>query len=142
MALKIRKRGRIYHVRGTIRVGSERRRVQEHTTGCDSKAEAEAYKARLECDIRGELLDGRKVGVGRLKFADAGLAYINRPGVHPNDVWRIEELNERMGDYAVADAKEGWRVFMDKRCAGLKAATVERFRKTAQAALNMEAKTD
>jgi len=137
MALKIRKRGRFYHVRGTIRVGSERRRVQEHTTGCDNKGEAEAYKARLECDIRAELLDGHKVGVTRLTFADAGLVYINRPGIHPNDVWRIGELNEHMGDYAVADAKEGWRVFMDKRCAGLKAATVERFRKTAQAALNI-----
>ena len=137
MALKIRKRGRFYHVRGTIRVGSERRHVQEHTTGCDCKGEAEAYKARLECDIRAELLDGRKVGLKHLKFADAGLVYINHPGVHPNDVWRIGELNEHMGDFAIADAKEGWRVFMDKRCEGLKAATIERFRKTAQAALNM-----
>ena len=135
--LKLRKRGRIYHVRGTVRIGSEKRIVKEHTTGCGRQADAEAYTTRLASEIRADLLDGRKVGLRRLTFADAGLAYIKRPGVHPTDVWRIGQLNKHMGDFAVGDAKEAWRVFRERRCGNLKPASIERFRKVAQAALNL-----
>lgn len=137
--LALRQRGNFWHVRGTVRVGSERRRVKEHSTGCSGKGEADAYRTKLESEIRADLLDGRKVGLRRLTFADAGMVYINRPSVHPNDKWRIGELNEHMGDYAVADAKEAWRVFVAKRCTprSHKPATIERFRKPAQAALNL-----
>lgn len=135
--LTLRKRGNFWHVRGTVRIGSERRRVKEHSTGCSGKGEADAYRTKLESEIRADLLDGRKVGFRRLTFADAGMVYVNRPGVHPNDVWRVGELNEHMGDYTVADAKEAWRVFREKRCVGLAPATAERFRKVAQAALNL-----
>jgi hypothetical protein len=46
--LTIRKRGRVYHVRGSVRLGGETRRVKEHSTGCDRREDAEAYRARLE----------------------------------------------------------------------------------------------
>ena len=50
--LTLRKRGRVYHVRGSVRLGGETRRVEEHSTGCDRREDAEAYRARLEHDIR------------------------------------------------------------------------------------------
>jgi hypothetical protein len=43
--LTIRKRGRVYHVRGSVRLGGETRRVKEHSTGCDRREDAEAYRA-------------------------------------------------------------------------------------------------
>jgi hypothetical protein len=36
--LTIRKRGRVYHIRGSVRVGGETRRVKEHSTGCEHVA--------------------------------------------------------------------------------------------------------
>jgi integrase len=135
--LTIRKRGRIFHCRGTIRVGKETRDVKEHSTGCTEKKAAEEYRDKYTGEIRQELLSGTSGRAKLMTFADAGLAYINRPDEpHPMDRWRIGELNEHMGDCLISDIKTGWRTFMDIRCKSLAAATVERFRKTAQAAIN------
>jgi len=137
MSLHLKKRGRFYHVRGTVRIGKGEPQRIEHSTRCTSHAEADAYRTKLEAEIRAELLSGRKIGLRHLTFADAGLAYIAQSGVHRNDEWRLRELDKHMGGYAVEDAKEGWRVFREKRCVGLAPATVERFRSVAQAALNL-----
>jgi integrase len=135
--LTIRKRGRYWHCRGTIRVGKETRDVKEHSTGCTEKQTAKEYRDKYTGEIREELLSGTSGRARLLTFADAGLAYINRPdGTHKMDLWRVGELNEHMGDHLIADVKDGWRVFMEKRCSNLAPATVERFRKVAQAAIN------
>ena len=73
-----------------------------------------------------------------MTFADAGLAYINRPGgAHKMDIWRIGQLGEHMADYPISKSLEGWRRFRERRCQDLAPATVERFRKVAQAAINV-----
>ena len=71
--LTLRKRGRFWHVRGSIRVGKETRTVQEHSTGCDRKENAEAYQSRLEGELRHELLYGVGKRTERMTVADAGL---------------------------------------------------------------------
>jgi len=135
--LTIRKRGRYWHCRGTIRVGKETRDIKEHSTGCTEKQIANEYRDKYTGEIRQELLSGTSGRERLLDFADAGLAYINRPdGTHKMDLWRVGELNEHMGEHLISDAKDGWRVFMEKRCFGLAPATIERFRKVAQAATN------
>lgn len=135
--LSIRRRGRLYHCRGTVRVGHQTRTVEEHSTGCSERALAEAYKAKLEHEIQQELLYGSIARRRALTFADAGELYIGRPGgLHPNDVWRIGELNEILGDMPIVDLPKGWSRFKSKRCAGLAPATVDRFRATLQAAIN------
>ena len=58
MALSYRKRGPFWHVRGTVRVGRQVFKVNEHSTGCATKAEAEAVGAAEEARIRSEALDG------------------------------------------------------------------------------------
>jgi hypothetical protein len=120
--LTLRKRGRVYHVRGSVRLGGEARRVKEHSTGCDRREDAEAYRARLEHDIRQALLhgDGGKAQV--LTVADAGLLYMNRPGgLKSYDLWRLDQINDVAGDYPIAKAAEGWGVQagpMYRSCSG------------------------
>ena len=136
--LTIRKRGRFWHCRGTVKVGKETRIVDEHSTGCRERSDAREYHDKLTGEIRQEVLSGTSGRAKLMTFADAGLAYVNRPdGVHRTDAWRIGQLNEHMGDYLISDIKKGWRKFRERRCGGLAPATVERFRKVAQAAINL-----
>ena len=132
--------GRFWHIRGSIRVGQEIRHVKEHSTGCDRKEDAETYRARLEGELRKELLHGPGGTIHRLTIADAGLSYINRPGgLKSYDLWRVDQINEVIGDYPLARAAEAWTEFKRSRCAGLGPATVERFRAILQAAINYAA---
>jgi integrase len=137
MSLSIRKRGKVWHVRGTVRVGKEVRDVQEYSTGCRERAAAEEYRGQREAEIRAEMLAGPAGRARGLTIGDALLEYVNRPGgLHRMDVWRVGELNDVLGDFAINDALAGWSRFKQQRCAGLAPATVDRFRATLQAALN------
>jgi integrase len=135
--LTIRRRGKKFHVRGSIRVGRETRVVKEHSTGCDRRHDAEAYRLKLESDIRDEILHGRGGRTQTLTVADAGLRYMRKPGgLRSYDVWRLGEINRVVGDKPIAAAGEAWSEFRRLRCGGLKPATVQRFRATFQAAIN------
>jgi integrase len=139
--LTIRRRGRLWHVRGSIRVGGESRVIKEHSTGCDRKEDAEAYRARLEANIRREMLHGPGGRAERMTIADAGLAYMNRPGsVRSYDLWRLNQLNNVIGDWPIARAAAAFAEFKKQRCVGLAPATVDRFRCVLQAALNYAAR--
>jgi hypothetical protein len=78
--LTIRRRDRLYHVRGSIRVGGETRIVKERSTGCHRQEDAASYRAKLETEIRAEMLHGPGGRAHRMTIADAGLDYIGRPG--------------------------------------------------------------
>ena len=137
MTLTIRRRGRFYHCRGTVRVGKKIEAVKEHSTGCREREAAEAYKAKLEYEIQQRLLHGRAVRSRQFTFSDAAQLYIERPGgLHRMDVWRIGELNDVLGDMALSTLAEGWALFKSTRCRGLAPATVDRFRATLQASIN------
>jgi integrase len=141
--LTLRKRGRFWHIRGALRVGRQARSVKEHSTGCDRKEDAEAYQSRLEGELRHELLYGVGKRAERMTVADAGLRYVNRPGgVKSYDLWRLDQLNEVMGEYSIARAAEGWSEFKRIRCTELAPATVERFRAVLQAVLNYAGSED
>jgi len=72
-----------------------------------------------------------------LTIADTGLRYIARPGgLKSYDLWRVNEINDRVGDRPIAQAAEAWADFKRARCGGLQPATVERFRATFQAMIN------
>ena len=140
LTIRRRKPGGPFHCRGTVRVGAETRIVKEHTTGLDRRAAAAAYKTNLEKRIQTELLHGRDGRAAGLSFAEIGQAYIDREaGLAPGDVWRIGELNEILGDTALADIAGGWARFRRLRCGGLAPATTDRFRAILQAALNHSA---
>jgi integrase len=135
--LTIRKRGKNFHVRGSIRVGQEKRIVKEHSCGTDRRDDAEAYRSKLEVEIRHEILHGRGGRTHIMTIADAGLRYMARSGgVRSYDLWRLDQINRVVGDYSIAQAADAWSEFKRKRCVGLSVATVQRFRATFQAAIN------
>jgi integrase len=76
-----------------------------------------------------------------MTIADAGLAYMNRPGgVRPYDLWRLDQLNNEIGDWPIARANAAFAEFRKQRCSGLSPATVDRFRCVLQAAVNYAAR--
>ena len=92
--LTIRRRGKNFHIRGTIRAGRETRIIKEHSCGTDRRDDAEAYRSKLETDLRHEILYGRGGRTQSLTIADAGLRYIARPGgVRSYDLWRLDQIN-------------------------------------------------
>ena len=62
---------------------------------------------------------------------------MSRPGgLRSYDLWRLDQLNSVIGDYAFARAQEAWVEFKRRRCAGLAPTSIDRFRSVLQAALN------
>jgi integrase len=134
--LTIRSRGKNFHIRGSIRVGKETRVVKEHSCGTDRRDDAEAYRSKLEADIRREILYGPSGRTHGMTIADAGLRYIARPGgVRSYDLWRLDQINGVVGDRPIGQAAAAWTEFKRVRCGGLSSATVQRFKATFSAAL-------
>jgi integrase len=135
--LTIRRRGKNFHIRGTIRVGRETRIVKEHSCGTDRRDDADAYRSKLEAEIRYEILHGRGGRTHTMTIADAGIRYMERPGgVRSYDLWRLAQINKVVGDYSIAGAADAWSQFKHVRCGGLAPATVQRFRAIFSAAIN------
>jgi hypothetical protein len=141
--LTMRKRGKNWHLRGSIRVGRETRVVKEHSCGTDRRDIADAYRSKLETDIRYEILHGSRGRTQTLTIADAGLRYTARPGgIRSYDLWRIGEINKAVGERPIAQTADAWSEFKRIRCGGILPATVQRFRATFLAAVNYLARDE
>lgn len=139
MALSYRKRGDVWHCRGTVRVGRQTFAVREFSTGSTTKAEAEAVGAAEQARLRAEVLDtGNVKGPSRtVLIRDCITAYRARPGkLHPFDIQRLDELDARMGSMPVESTREAWGVWLRERAHDLAPSTVARWRSTLLAALN------
>lgn len=137
VALHYRKRGKVWHVRGTVRVGRRVHKVKEHSTGCTSKADAEAVGAAEEARIRTEALEGAAPRDRAVTIGDCIEAYRARPGGHhPFDDARLVELAAAMGTVPLADVRTAWGAWLRGRGSGLAPSTISRWRSTLQAALN------
>lgn len=138
--LHVRKRPghQYYTVRGTVKVGKETRKVEEHSTGATSAANAREYAAALEEEIRQSILyPGRRKN--SVTFGDCTDVYLNRPeGIGRMDMWRILELLKWFEDTPVTQAEilSTWNEFKDIRCKGNAPATINRFQSTLVAVLN------
>lgn len=110
MAISVRRRGEIWHARGTVRVGRTVVAVASVSTGCRRRADALAWVAAEEARIRAEVLDGPAGRARSVTIAECLLAYLQRPGgVRPRDQQPIRDLNERMGARPLAEAGAAWR---------------------------------
>src|SRR6516225_6579917 len=59
------------------------------------REDADAYRARLEHDVRQAMLHGAGGKAQGLTVADTGLLYMNRPGgLKSYDLWRLDQLND------------------------------------------------
>jgi integrase len=136
--LTIRRRGKNFHIRGwSVRVGRETRVVKEHSCGTARREDAEAYRAKLDAEIRHEILHGRGGRTHTLTIADAGLSYIARPGgVSSADLQRLRKINALVGDKKISQAVEAWTEFKRVQCAGLLPSSAARWRATFAAAIN------
>lgn len=136
MPLHLRKRGAVWHARGTIRVGRESIRVAEFSTGAGTRADAEAIAGREEARIRLDALEGPAGRARRLAIAEAFVAYLRRPGgVPPYDQARIADLSERIGGRPIADAAAAWTDWLHTRGHAMAPATAARWRAVYVAAL-------
>lgn len=136
MALHYRKRGKVWHVRGTIRVGRQVIEVLEHSTGCRTKAEAEAVGAAEEAKTRAELLDGTAPRARSVTIGECIVLYRARPGDHhPFDNARLTELEATMGSALLEDARTAWGAWLRDRGQELAPSTIARWRSSLKAAL-------
>ncbi len=105
MALSYRKRGDVWHCRGTVRVGRRGFTVHEFSTGCTNKADAEAVGAAEGGRIRAEFINNGTVAepTRTVTIRDCITAYKARPGgLHPFDVQRLDALDTDIGDTLLA----------------------------------------
>lgn len=114
MALTVRRRGAVWHARGTVRVGKTTLYVREFSTGCSGRADALAVAEAEAARLRAEHLEGDAGRAKRLLMAECFAAYLQRPGgVQQWDVARIAELNEAMGGRPLADAPAAWQDWLE-----------------------------
>jgi integrase len=138
LVLHYRKRGVIWHCRGSVRVGRQTIDVGEFSTGARTRAQAEEVGAAEETRIRTDFLDTGSVIVPqrRITVADCILAYKARPGgLHPFDIARLDELSAEMGDIIVSEIREAWGAWLRGRGRDLAPSTIARWRSTLRAAL-------
>jgi integrase len=138
MALNYRKRGDIWHCRGTVRVGRRTFTVRSFSTGCSTRSDAEAVGAAEEARIRTEFINTGTVAEPSrtVTIKDCTAAYKGRPGgLHPFDLQRLDELDKDIGDTMLSGTREAWGVWIRDRGRGLAPSTVARWRSTLLAAL-------
>lgn len=136
MPLSYRKRGKIWHVRGTVRVGRELVTVKEHSTGCSSRADAEAVGSAEEARIREGKLQGPQAALKTLTLADMISDYMQVRNPRAPDILVLIDLTERIGHFALHDANEAWRVWSLTRGKNLAPASLHRWRAILMAAIN------
>ncbi|WP_407531144.1 tyrosine-type recombinase/integrase [Methylobacterium oryzisoli] len=136
MALHYRKRGKVWHVRGKVRVGRQVFTLKERSTGCTLKAEAEAVGAAEEARIRAEALEGAVPRPRTISIGECIAAYCARPGGHhPFDEARLTELAAAMGATKLEEAPAAWGAWVRGRGRGLSPSTIARWRSSLKAAL-------
>jgi integrase len=136
MPLHLRKRGSVYHVRGTIRTGTEIVQVPEFSTGCRSLVDARAVAEAHEAKARAAAIDRTAGRPGELVFDDCFASYLQRPGgVKRHDADRVRDFSDRIGGRRIADAAAAWSDWLADRGRAMAPATVMRWRATLQAAL-------
>jgi integrase len=141
MPLTLRRRGKTYHARGTIRVGKESVTVPEFSTGATSRAAAETIAEAKTEELRRELLDGPEERARRVTIADCLDAYISRPGgVEPYDLARVAEFNTMIGDRALADIQDAWAEWLRRHGSHFSPGSAARWRSILQSALNVGTK--
>jgi integrase len=137
MTLHYRKRGKYWHVRGTVRVGRRVFKVKEFSSGCSIKADAEAVGSAEEARVRAEALDAGAPRSQAVTIGECIAAYLARPGGHhPFDEARLLELKALMNTVPLADARSVWGTWLRDRGQALAPSTISRWRSTLKAALN------
>jgi integrase len=136
MALTLRKRGEVWHARGTVRVGRETIPVREFSTGCRSHADARTAASSEEARIRQEHLEGPAGQVRQLTIAECLLSYGSRPmGIARLDAAKLMRMNDLIGGYRLEKLHDAWAAWL-MACPTQSATTMVRYRALLMAAVN------
>ena len=136
--LSIRKRGKIYYVRGTVKVGNKSRQVLEHSSGCYNEQKAKEYASSLEERIRNEVLYGKQINNKQITFGDIAKDYItNKGNISNNELGRIKQLLA-LENITIDELQEAWKniILPERRAQNNKPSTIDRLRTTFLAILN------
>ncbi|HEV7457185.1 MAG TPA: site-specific integrase [Roseococcus sp.] len=116
MAIRLYRRGEVWHARGTVRVGRETVHVPSFSTGSRARGDAEAVAAAEEARIRDATLAGPAGRTRGLTVADCILAYLARPrGVARLDAAKLAALNEVAGAYRLDQLGAAWTAWQRAR---------------------------
>lgn len=136
MPLHLRRRGDVWYLSGSLRVGRKTVYVPERSTGCRSRADAEAVASAEQQRIVTEALEGPAGVARRSSIAEAFLAYLRRPGGVPQyDKDRLADLTLRIGARPIGEAAQAWTEWLHSRGADMAPATAQRWRAIYVAAL-------
>ena len=127
--LNIRKRGEIYYVRGTVRVGKETYVVKEQSTGFNKLTDAREYVAKLESDIRESVLNPNKDKTKETTFDDCLEVYLNKKRPKRAELEKIKILLPFFEGVIVSDLKTAWGKFLYKKN-NLAPSTINRYANT------------
>ncbi len=100
--LTLRKRGKFWHVRGSVKVGRRTLKVEEHSTGFADRASAESYRVNFQVEKQQELLHGAASITRQITFDDAAIAYLEVDR-HLSEVLRVRQLQQAFSGKRLAD---------------------------------------
>lgn len=133
--LSIRKRGQVYYVRGTVRVGKETFDVKEQSTGFTRLSEAKEYASKLEAEIREHALNPNADRTKKTTFDDCLTVYIDKKRLKPAEINKIKILLPYFEGVSVSEIKTAWNKLCSLK-AGLSPATLNRYANTINSILN------
>lgn len=133
--LNIRKRGQIYYIRGTVRVGKETFDVKEQSTGFDKLKDAREYASKLESDIREHALNPKADRTKKTTFDDCLALYLDKKHLKPAEIRKINILFPYFERVNVSEIKSAWDRFCSLKN-GLSPATVNRYATVINSVLN------
>ena len=133
--LNIRKRGKFYYIRGTVRVGKETFDVKEQSTGFDKLKDAREYASKLESDIREHALNPKADRTKKTTFDDCLALYLEKKHLKPAEIRKINILFPYFEGVNVSEIKSAWDRFCSLKI-GLSPATVNRYATVINSVLN------
>lgn len=113
--LNIRKRGEIYYVRGTVRVGKETYIVKEQSTGFNKLADAREYVAKLESDIRESVLNPNKDKSKETTFDNCLSVYLDRKRPKLAELKKIKMIFPYFEGVPISEMSNAWNLFLSKK---------------------------
>ena len=129
--LQVQERDGHWHIVGTIRVGGRSVRVRRSTelqARADTAEDADALRAKIENEVRAEVIHGVKPSIA---VAIAARDYLRRPRKRPigsTDLRYIQEITKAFGTRVLREIDESeWTDFVAKRQAGNSPETRERY---------------
>lgn len=133
--LTIRKIGKYYYIRGTVRVAGTSVKVPEKSTGLVKFKDAREYASRLEAEIRESILNPNADKTKKTTFDDCLVVYLNKKQLKQAELKAIKRIYHHFEGCPVSEIKSAWNRFCSLK-AGLAPASFNRYADIINSILN------